>query len=205
MNRLTPRQHECGHERVYPTKGGFRCVECQRHFYTEASTEEGAALRRSVVDLTAMLNPALEELYRLERHIEQMDLVLMRLGWSLCSHPDCLTYFGQSETNEVDGLPYCEEHYDAAWARFHVGADDDPRKRLEALAKEGKITLTEVKAVPQDYDDEEVTRCAPRWAWEVIDETLRIDSQSSACTTELREAIGKAYLAMCDCCERAED
>ena len=46
-----------------------------------------------------------------------------------------------------------------------------------------------------------VDRCAPRWAWEVIDQTLAIDSQSRAFDLELRKQIGAAYEAMIEACE----
>ncbi len=56
-----------------------------------------------------------------------------------------------------------------------------------------------------DYDDELVTRSAPRWAWETIDQTLEMDAQSHAFTPELRVEIGSAKLAMQIACEEADD
>lgn len=40
------------------------------------------------------------------------------------------------------------------------------------------------------------TRTAPRWAWDIIDQTLELDQESAACTPDLRADIGRAYAAM---------
>lgn len=47
-----------------------------------------------------------------------------------------------------------------------------------------------------DYNKEVVTRCAPRWAWELIDETLEKDSQSKSFDKNLREQIENAIRGM---------
>ena len=56
-----------------------------------------------------------------------------------------------------------------------------------------------------DYMDEVVTRSAPRWAWEVIDETLEMDANSSAFDKELREQIALALKGMAISCELDAD
>lgn len=50
-------------------------------------------------------------------------------------------------------------------------------------------------------DDEMVSRCAPRWAWEVIDETLALDQRSSSFDADLRASIEQATTAMAVACE----
>jgi len=55
-----------------------------------------------------------------------------------------------------------------------------------------------------DYSDEIVICCAPRWAWEIINETLEMDCMSKAFTCDLREEIKLAYTAMIDACEKGE-
>ena len=47
--------------------------------------------------------------------------------------------------------------------------------------------------------DELLTRSAPRWAWDIIDETLHMDISSSAFDKGLREEIRSARDAMEDC------
>lgn len=56
-----------------------------------------------------------------------------------------------------------------------------------------------------DYDNECVTRSAPRWAWEIIDETLDTDSKSNAFSTALRTSIEDALIAMVHTCETGAD
>ncbi len=51
-----------------------------------------------------------------------------------------------------------------------------------------------------DYQNELVDRCAPRWAWEVIDETLAADALSSAFDPTLRQQIQLALEAMIQAC-----
>lgn len=46
------------------------------------------------------------------------------------------------------------------------------------------------------FENEIVTRSAPRWAWELIDETLAMDAQSSGFDAQLREQIGLAIIAL---------
>ena len=55
------------------------------------------------------------------------------------------------------------------------------------------------------YDNEIVTRSAPRWAWDIIDETLAMDERSKAFDQETREDIGTATTAMMLACERVDD
>ena len=52
-----------------------------------------------------------------------------------------------------------------------------------------------------DYETEPVYRSTPRWAWEVIDETLAMDARSSAFDPKLRETIRVALHAMIMSCE----
>jgi hypothetical protein len=66
-----------------------------------------------------------------------------------------------------------------------------------------KVQAKEGIHVPE-HDSELVTRSAPAWAWEVIDETLAMDAQSSAFDPDLREKIGKALEAMIDASEAGE-
>ena len=54
------------------------------------------------------------------------------------------------------------------------------------------------------YHKEPVTRSAPRWAWDVIDETLAADARSSAFDPALREEVQSALDAMVDACENPE-
>lgn len=56
-----------------------------------------------------------------------------------------------------------------------------------------------------DYMDEVVTRSAPRWAWDTIDETLEMDARSSAFDKELREAVALALKSMMISCENDAD
>ncbi len=51
------------------------------------------------------------------------------------------------------------------------------------------------------HEDEIVVRVAPRWAWEIIDETLAMDANSKAFGRELRDQISDAYDAMILACE----
>jgi hypothetical protein len=52
--------------------------------------------------------------------------------------------------------------------------------------------------------NEIVTRCAPQWAWEVIDETLDLDASSPAFDSELRQHIQAALIAMIEATEKGE-
>ena len=60
-------------------------------------------------------------------------------------------------------------------------------------------------AIVDDYDAEVVSRAAPRWAWEIIDQTLEADSLSSAFDPNLRAMIRAATVAMLLACESAND
>jgi len=53
----------------------------------------------------------------------------------------------------------------------------------------------------QDNMDEMVTRQAPRWAWELIDETLANDAQSTSFDAETRGDVSAAFTAMLVACE----
>jgi len=55
-----------------------------------------------------------------------------------------------------------------------------------------------------EYMDELVDRTAPRWAWDVIDETLHMDSKSIAIDKDLHKQIQAANEAMIAACERGE-
>ena len=55
-----------------------------------------------------------------------------------------------------------------------------------------------------DYDNELVDRCAPRWAWQVIDETLVNDMRAGNFDQALRDQIEEAYDAMVEACENPE-
>lgn len=50
-----------------------------------------------------------------------------------------------------------------------------------------------------------VSRAAPRWAWDIIDETLGMDACSKAFDAGLRESIRKAHAAMVLASELADD
>lgn len=43
-----------------------------------------------------------------------------------------------------------------------------------------------------------ITRQAPQWAWNIIDETLAMDADSKAFNADLRNAINDALGAMCE-------
>ena len=45
-------------------------------------------------------------------------------------------------------------------------------------------------------EDAPVTRSAPQWAWDIIDQTLALDAQSGAFSRDLREDIARAIEAM---------
>ncbi len=47
-----------------------------------------------------------------------------------------------------------------------------------------------------EYQNELVTRCAPRWAWDTIDETLTIDADSAKFDEKRRNQISAAQDAM---------
>ena len=62
-----------------------------------------------------------------------------------------------------------------------------------------------IKLTPSEYDDEIVLRSAPRWAWNVIDETLAVDVRSIAFDPALRSEIASAVEAMVNSCENPTD
>lgn len=55
-----------------------------------------------------------------------------------------------------------------------------------------------------DESNEVVTRCAPRWAWDLIDETLSLDANSKAFDRDLRQDIERAQNAMVCASEHPE-
>lgn len=55
------------------------------------------------------------------------------------------------------------------------------------------------------HEDEIVYRSAPRWAWDIMDETLDADTRSKAFDPDLRESIRSAITSMILSCERADD
>lgn len=54
------------------------------------------------------------------------------------------------------------------------------------------------------YEQEIITRSAPRWVWELIDETLAIDAESLAFDKDLRQRIGRALDVMVESCEQGD-
>lgn len=56
---------------------------------------------------------------------------------------------------------------------------------------------------PEDFQI--VSRVAPAWAWEIIDETLSMDAMSKAFDPGLRESIRKAHAAVILASELADD
>ena len=58
-----------------------------------------------------------------------------------------------------------------------------------------------VIGAPDGYDDVIVSRSAPRWAWEIIDETIAMDANSSAFAKDLRTDIKAAMHALSLSCE----
>lgn len=64
----------------------------------------------------------------------------------------------------------------------------------------------EVTDNPQsNYEDQLITRSAPRWAWAVLDETLGVDARSGAFSADLRADIIAASTAVQLACDRADD
>lgn len=55
-----------------------------------------------------------------------------------------------------------------------------------------------------DYENETITVCGPRWAWDVIWETLQADMQSIAFDPELRLQITRAYKAVIEASEQKD-
>lgn len=55
-----------------------------------------------------------------------------------------------------------------------------------------------LEPVPEPEEDPNllITRTAPAWAWDIIDETLDMDSQSNAFDRNLRQEIAAALKAM---------
>ena len=65
-------------------------------------------------------------------------------------------------------------------------------KPEEKLLRAIHDSATESKA----HESEIVTRSAPQWAWDIIDETLACDAESNAFDRALRLEIKKAMEAM---------
>jgi hypothetical protein len=47
-----------------------------------------------------------------------------------------------------------------------------------------------------ENDSKIVTRAAPKWAWDILDETLLCDMESSAFDRDLKDQIAQAFEAM---------
>ena len=134
----------CRHLDLAPTLGrirGFKCKapECGRIFRTCRATSQGVVVQDSAVDTTAVLHSLVDRLRRLERHTEAMDLVLADLGYSICTTPDCLTYFPKDEGNLVEDLPYCDQCYPKRHGQFMAGIirrEDEKSVQPETTPKE---------------------------------------------------------------------
>ena len=56
-----------------------------------------------------------------------------------------------------------------------------------------------------EYQDEIVSRAAPRWAWDIIDETLcQVTQPFDRFSGERRDKIDRAFDAMVGACEKGE-
>ncbi len=64
-------------------------------------------------------------------------------------------------------------------------------------------------SAPVENDDSYMSQCvdrsAPRWAWDIIDETLAADAKSSAFSEDLRTSVENATIAMAHACESSAD
>jgi hypothetical protein len=92
--------------------------------------------------------------------------------------------------------------------RLSLTEEDQPRQR-QMNARSANIAefvmFGKTPYVDDDHQNELVSRSAPRWAWDTIDETLDMDRRSTAFTADLRDTIGAAVDAMTLACERADD
>ena len=72
-----------------------------------------------------------------------------------------------------------------------------PRMTLDQVFKDDENSPSPLL----DHEAEIVTRSAPRWAWNIIDQTLELDANAKNFDTAPRDEIGLAYQAMIDSCE----
>lgn len=82
---------------------------------------------------------------------------------------------------------------------------DAEQAMITAACEAGECDHPECHETHDTYDNECVTRSAPRWAWEIIDETLAMDATSKAFAKDLRESIALASAAMGHACETGAD
>lgn len=82
---------------------------------------------------------------------------------------------------------------------------DAEQAAITALCEAGQCDHPECQSETDDYENECVTRSAPRWAWDMIDETLSLDANSGAFSSELRAQIENAQNAMHLACETGAD
>lgn len=105
----------------------------------------------------------------------------------------------------ADPDPVREAYEDAAAQMEADGiAREEERLKPHEILGGSQWTPDEIAAV-DDYAAEAVSRSAPRWAWEIIDETLEADSMSSAFDPNLRAMIRASTVAMQLACESAND
>lgn len=93
-----------------------------------------------------------------------------------------------------------------------IDVDERGHELLDhAIAVQREIAAKGVEAFAASHDDatghedEIVYRSAPRWAWDIMDETLDADTRSHAFDPSLRESVRSAINAMILSCERGDD
>ena len=95
--------------------------------------------------------------------------------------------------------------------RAHALMDEEVRHQRDIQRAREEFGITGPVAFFAAHDavtadeDEIVYRSAPRWAWEIMDETLAMDATSKAFDQSLRESISAATKAMILSCERGDD
>lgn len=72
---------------------------------------------------------------------------------------------------------------------------------MESMKFAYEEAMEEVNALSTDYSNQVVTRSAPRWAWQIMDETLEMDTKSKGFDFNLRVQIRNSLTAMRECCE----
>ncbi|MDX5412826.1 MAG: hypothetical protein LPK02_07240 [Rhodobacterales bacterium] len=83
---------------------------------------------------------------------------------------------------------------------------ESEQARITAECEAGECDHPSCKVLhDHEYMNEVVDRSAPRWAWDLIDETLEMDTQSKAFDFALRVQISNALIAMRECCEQGYD
>lgn len=55
------------------------------------------------------------------------------------------------------------------------------------------------------HEDQLITRSAPKWAWQILDETIGMDARSTAFSADLRADIVAASIAVQLACDRGDD